>query len=107
MRVKVLERRFILTKLSSEEHKERKAWVYGINNHVERLDAEVVQARMHRWSWHCLAALRRGLPPPKELNLQSCLLDRASMLMLQVVLPYALQLEPPWLLRGQPDLFRG
>ena len=22
----------------------RKAWVYGINNHVERLDAEVVQA---------------------------------------------------------------
>lgn len=34
----------------------------------------------------------QGLPPPKELNLQSCLLDRASMLMLQVVLPYALLL---------------
>ena len=27
-----------------EEPIARKAWVYGINNHVERLDAEVVQA---------------------------------------------------------------
>ena len=37
--------------------------------------------------------LPQGLPPPKELTLQSCLLDRASMLMLQVVLPYALHLD--------------
>ena len=35
----------------------------------------------------------QGLPPPKELNLQSCLLDRASVLMLQVVLPSSLQLD--------------
>ncbi len=37
---------------------------------------------------------RQGLPAPKELTLQSCLLDRASMLMLQVVLPFALLLGP-------------
>ena len=28
----------------TQEHKERKAWVYGINNHVDRLDHDVVQA---------------------------------------------------------------
>lgn len=92
-----------------EEPKERKAWVYGINNHVERLDTEVVQAfrgsghlredyalLCHRLSLvghHELMPESKGLPPPKELTLQSCLLDRASMLMLQVVLPYALHLS--------------
>ena len=34
--------------------------------------------------------LCKGLPAPRELNLQGCLLDRASMLVLQVVLPSAL-----------------
>ena len=51
-----------------------------------------------RWlSAHLWSKKRRncqGLPAPKELTLQSCLLDRASILMLQVVLPSALLLGP-------------
>ncbi|CAL1168391.1 unnamed protein product [Cladocopium goreaui] len=83
-----------------EEPKERKAWVYGINNHVERLDTEVVQARDVRpfvAAVTCAKITRCcAIDWPaatQELTLQSCLLDRASMLMLQVVLPYALHLS--------------
>ncbi|CAK9024219.1 unnamed protein product [Durusdinium trenchii] len=92
-----------------EEPAKRKAWVYGINNHVERLSPEVVQAfranghlrddyallcgQLGLVGHHELMPSAKGLPPPKELNLQSCLLDRASVLMLQVVLPSSLHLS--------------
>lgn len=49
------------------------------------------------FSAHLWSKKRRncqGLPAPKEITLQSCLLDRASILMLQVVLPSALLLGP-------------
>ncbi|CAJ1439223.1 unnamed protein product, partial [Effrenium voratum] len=105
-----------------QEEPKRKAWVYGINNHVDRLDAGIVQAfrgtghpredfatlcrQLNLPGHHELmptkventeeapeAEAEEDAGPPKVLALQSCLLDHASMLMLKVVIPFALRLE--------------
>eukprot|EP00439_Symbiodinium_sp_Y106_P085758 s236_g29.t2 len=97
-----------------EVPKARKVWSYGINNHVDHLAAETVQAfkgigdfrqdfaglcdALDIVGHHALLP-EKDLEAPREagpsavLTLQSQLLDRASMLVMKAILPTSLHLD--------------
>lgn len=97
-----------------EVPKPRKVWSYGINNHVDHLAAETLQAfkgigdfrqdfaglcdALDVVGHHALMP-EKDLEAPREagpsavLTLQSQLLDRASMLVMKAILPTSLHLD--------------